>query len=155
MRTLGVDPGLFGAIACWDDDLRALAVFDAPIARTRVGNSRARATLVDAAYAQMVRALAPDRIVLELVGGVTGQSASASFNFGATFGLVRGFAAMMQVPIHFVTPQQWRAHFKVPRGKEGSRLRASQIFPAYAANFKRIKDHGRAEAALLALFPVS
>lgn len=155
MRTLGVDPGLFGAVACWDDDLEALAIEDAPIVRVGVGRSLARAVMVDAEYARLVRALCPDRVICEQVNGIKGQSASASFNFGATYGLVRGFAAMLAVPIYFVTPQQWRHTFRVPRGKAGSRLAASRMYPSHAEKFRRVKDDGRAEASLLARFPVS
>jgi crossover junction endodeoxyribonuclease RuvC len=153
--TLGCDPGLYGAVALWDDALDALVIRDAPIARIAVGKSKNRAVLVDAEYARLVRELEPDRVVIEKVGGLTGQSASASFNFGASFGLLRGFAAMLELPVYFIEPPVWRAKLRVPAGKDGSRLRASQLFPRYAELFSRAKDDGRAEAALMAVCPIS
>lgn len=152
MRTVGIDPGLFGAAACWDDDLEALCVFDAPIARVQVGRSKARAVLVDALYADGIRAMCPDAIIIEKVGGLTGQSASASFTFGATYGVVRGIAATLGVPVSFVAPPVWRSRLRVTAGKDGSRLKACQLFPAYAHLFARVKDDGRAEAALISRY---
>lgn len=154
MRTLGCDPGLYGAIACWDDDLEVLVVRDAPIAHVQVGASRDRAVLLDAEYARLVEDLCPDRMVIEEVNGITKQSASASFNFGASFGLLRGFAAMAKIPVYFVPPIVWRTRLRVRNGKDGSRLRAMQLYPAYSHLFKRVKDDGRAEAALLARCPL-
>jgi crossover junction endodeoxyribonuclease RuvC len=149
-RWLGCDPGLYGAVALWDDDLDVLVIEDAPVAHIEVGKSKNRAVYLDHEYARLVRALCPDRFVIEKVGGLTGQSASASFNFGAGYGLLRGFAAMLNVPVDFIAPPVWRARLRVPPGKDGSRLRASQIFPVYTSKFSRKKDDGRAEAALLA-----
>lgn len=151
MRVLGCDPGLFGAVALWDDALDALAIRDAPTASVVVGRSKNRTVFLDAEYARLVRELDPQAVVIEQVGGIRGQSASASFNFGAGFGLLRGFAAMFGAPVYFVAPNAWRAALRVPAGKDGSRLRAGQLFPRYAGLFARAKDDGRAEAALLAL----
>ncbi len=152
MRVLGCDPGLFGAVALWDDALEILVVRDAPVLQVAVGKSKARTVYQDAEYARLVRELEPDAIFIEQVGGLTGQSASASFNFGAGFGLLRGFAAMMQVPVAFVSPPVWRARLKVPAGKDGSRLMAGRLFPKHSALFSRVKDDGRAEAALISFF---
>lgn len=150
MRTLGCDPGLYGAVALWDDSLEILSISDAPIAHITVGKSKERAVLLDAEYARIIKATEPDRIIIEQVGGLTGQSASASFNFGASYGLLRGCAAMLGVPVHFITPQAWRSRLRVPPGKDGSRYRACQLFPRYSGLFARKMDDGRAEAALIA-----
>jgi crossover junction endodeoxyribonuclease RuvC len=154
VRILGADPGLTGAITLWDDDLEALIIHDAPTAKIAVGKSASRTVYVDAEYARLVRSLSPDRMVIEQVNGVMGQSASASFNFGAGFGLLRGIAAALEIPVYFVPPQTWRTRLRVPAGKDGSRLRASQLFPRYAAMFSRVKDDGRAESALIARCPL-
>lgn len=152
-RTLGCDPGLHGAIALWDDDLEVLVVRDAPVLQIQVGKSKARTVYNDALFAQLFRDLCPDQVVIEQVGGLTGQSASAAFNFGIGPGLLRGFAAMLEVPVHFIAPPVWRMRLRVPPGKDGSRMRASQLFPRHAGLFARVKDDGRAEAALIARCP--
>lgn len=155
-RVLGVDPGLGGAVALWDDVAdalglpAALTVHDAPTARVQVGRSKARAVYLDAEYARLIRELKPDVAVVEQVGGLTGQSASASFQFGAGFGLVRGIIAALGVPVEFVAPPVWRARLLVKPGKDGSRLRACQLYPNHAGLFARVKDDGRAESSLIA-----
>jgi crossover junction endodeoxyribonuclease RuvC len=149
-RVLGCDPGLNGAVVLWDDDLDALIIKDAPTLQIKVGKATARTIYNDAEYARIIRELAPDRANVEQVGGITGQSASASFNFGAGYGLLRGILATLQVPVTFIPPAVWQARLRVPPGKDGSRLRASQIFPAYAQMFARKKDDGRSDAALIA-----
>jgi crossover junction endodeoxyribonuclease RuvC len=152
VRSLGVDPGLNGALALWDSDDRVLRVWDAPVLEIKVGRSARRKIYQDAAYAFIIEQAAPDRVVLEEVHGIKGQSASASFNFGAGFGLVRGVAAALKIPLTLVSTARWRARLLVPPGKDGSRARASQLFPANAQAFARAKDDGRAEAALISLF---
>ena len=154
MRILGCDPGLFGAVALYDTRTSELTIRDAPIARIKVGKSDNRAVYLDAAYAAIFRELAPDEVRIEKVGGLTGQSASASFNFGAGYGLLRGCAAMMAVPVEFVPPSLWKSRLRVPPGKDGSRARACALFPRYADLFARVKDDGRAEAALIAVCPL-
>ena len=149
-RILGADPGLTGAVALWDDGLDALIIKDAPTLTIKVGKSASRIILNDAEYARIIRELAPDRANVEQVNGITGQSASASFNFGASYGLLRGILATLQVPVTYIPPAVWQARLRVPDGKDGSRLRASQIFPAYAHMFARKKDNGRSDSALIA-----
>jgi crossover junction endodeoxyribonuclease RuvC len=131
-----------------------LIIKDAPTAKIAVGKSLSRAVYVDSEYARLIRSLAPDRMIIEQVNGIKGQSASASFNFGAGFGLLRGIAAALEIPVHFVPPTVWRTRLRVPAGKDGSRLRASQLFPKYSALFVRAKDDGRAESALIARCPL-
>jgi crossover junction endodeoxyribonuclease RuvC len=81
-----------------------------------------------------------------------GQGVTSMFNFGRSYGDVRGVIGAMEVPLHFVTPQKWKKHFGLSSDKEQSRLRAIRMFPAVADSFKRKKDDGRAEAALIALY---
>jgi len=54
--------------------------------------------------------------------------------------------------VQYVTPSKWKAHFGLTRDKGVSRGMAMQRFPEYAEKFKRVKDDGRAEAALIALY---
>lgn len=148
-RILGCDPGLTGAVALYEDDLDVLIVRDAPTVKVQVGRAKGRVVYQDAEYARLIQALDPEVIIIEQVNGIMGQSASASFNFGVGFGLLRGIAAMLRVPVHFIPPATWRARLRVPAGKDGSRYRAGQLFPRYANLFARVKDDGRAEAALI------
>jgi crossover junction endodeoxyribonuclease RuvC len=77
---------------------------------------------------------------------------TSSFSFGLSYGLVRGVLAAMQVPVSLVTPNEWKRSFRLGPDKNEARLIAARLFPANASYFTRVRDDGRAEAALLALF---
>ena len=77
------------------------------------------------------------------------------FNFGKSYGMVLGVIAALDYPLHYVTPQQWQRDLKVEAGKDGNRARAMQLMPAYAQEFKRRRDDGRADAALIAYWGVT
>ena len=153
-RILGVDPGLTGAVALWDDSLDALEVRDAPTVEIKVGRSKNRTVYLKSAYKDIIKTLEPDLAIVEEVNGIKGQSASASFNFGRGLGLLEGILIAFDVPIHPVSPIAWQRALRVPAGKDGSRLRATQLYPAYSHLFSLKKHHGRAEAALIARYPV-
>lgn len=148
MRLLAVDPGLTGALAFYDKELNSLVVRDMPVAKKGQKNE-----LLEAQLAHMVRDFCPDVAVLELVHSLPKQGVSSTFKFGVCFGVLKGILAALDVPCHFLTPQQWRrvAHVQGAAGDKGaSRIRATQLFPAAAESFARVKDHGRADAALIA-----
>lgn len=152
-RVMGIDPGLGGAIALWDNDIDALRVWDMPVHVIRVGQSEKR-VLNEAQLADIIREAGPDRAVCEWVHAMPGQGVTSVFSFGAAFGIARGVLAGLRVPVTYVTPQSWQKAMRVPAGKDGSRQRATQMFPAYAHLFLRKKDDGRSDAALIALAPV-
>ena len=149
---LGIDPGLFGSFAVYDGSI--LMVYDMPIINIQ-RNSKNRNTLDRTALVHMVKQIAQVRVdacYLELVGGITGQSASAAFIFGKNCGLVEGVVAAQLIPINMVSPIKWRNALKVNAGKDGALAKARDLFPAEAKLFARKKDDGRADAALIAVY---
>jgi crossover junction endodeoxyribonuclease RuvC len=74
------------------------------------------------------------------------------FNFGMSYGIARGVLGALGVPVLFITPQEWRRSYRLPAHKDAGRIAASRLFPSYSQHFTRMMDHGRADAALLALF---
>jgi crossover junction endodeoxyribonuclease RuvC len=85
-------------------------------------------------------------------GKVRGQGAAASFTFGRSLGMVEGVLGALEIPIIFTKPSVWKALMGLSSDKKLSRDLASKKFPGHTALFARVKDDGRAEAALLALF---
>jgi crossover junction endodeoxyribonuclease RuvC len=149
-RVLGIDPGLGGALALWDNDLEALYVWDMPVHVIKVGKSSKR-VLNEGALASIVRTAAPDHAVCEWVHAMPKQGVTSVFTFGVAFGVVRGVLAALHIPVTYITPQSWQRAMKVPQGKDGSRQRASQLLPKYADRFVRSRDNGRSDATLIAL----
>lgn len=147
MAVIGIDPGLSGAAALVDDAGRLLDVFDLPV----VGDGPA--AIVDGAnLARFIRAVAPDRAVVELVSAMPKQGAASTFKFGRAVGVILGVLAAVEIPVVQVAPTRWKKAMRLDREKETSRLRAIETWPAAASEFARKRDHDRAEAALLALW---
>ena len=148
---LGVDPGLSGALAFLGVDGQ-LEVFDMPVHQLKRGGKNKReidryelARLVDA-QGSIAHAF------IEQVGAMPGQGVTSMFQFGRPTGIVEGIIAANLIPTDHVQPRVWRKAMGVRAGKDASRARASALMPRHAGLWTRIKDDGRAEAALIALF---
>ena len=143
---LGIDPGLSGALALVSDE--GLHVLDMPVAEVRgkrVIDAARLAHLVQRGFPYQ-----PNHVVLEHVQGVQGSGATSAFSFGRGFGLVEGVISALGYPLTLVRPQSWTKAVGVSRDKGEHRLVASRLFPRHADLFARVKDDGRADAALLA-----
>lgn len=140
---LGIDPGASGAVAFYFPSASdRIAVDDAPIA----------AGEVDAAtLAARIRQMAPTMAVIELVGARPGQGVVSMFRFGQATGVVTGVVLACGVPLYRVAPGRWKKHFRLSSDKEEARALALRLWPS-SAHFSRKKDHGRAEAALIARY---
>jgi crossover junction endodeoxyribonuclease RuvC len=148
MRVLGIDPGLHGALALIDTDFDdVLVVRDMPIAKTTV-----RHELVAPWLSDIVRELEPHEVYLERVHALPRQGVSSSFSFGMTYGTTRGVLAALKLPTHLVTPNEWKRALRLGADKSAARAMAANLFAREANLFARVKDDGRAEAALLAYF---
>lgn len=159
MIVLGVDPGISGAIASFNAASgKLMSVHDMPSLtrgnRHEVDTFRL-ASIVDLFARSMVLA------VVEDVGGMTyidkrgerrGQGSAASFAFGKSTGVVIGVIAAYMVPIRYVSPSAWKIAMGLSADKDLSRTRAGALFPTFKDEFKRKKDDGRAEAALMAYY---
>ncbi len=145
MKICGIDPGVAGGLALLDTDT-LLAVVDMPTfqLKKRVVNPDA--------VAEQLQAWAPEHVFLELVGSRPGEGHVGAFSFGEGVGMLRGVVAALRLPITRVTPAQWKQALKVPAAKDGARARATQLFPRAAAHWSRVKDDGRAEAAMIGLW---
>lgn len=140
---IGIDPGISGAVAFYYTTFpHLIAVEDVPT----VGKE------VDAAeLARRIVTMGPVLAVIEAVHSMPKQGVSSVFTFGQAFGTVLGVIAALNVPVQRVTPSVWKKHFRLDSDKERARALAIQMWPS-CPGFARKKDHGRAEAALLAKY---
>lgn len=140
---MGIDPGASGAISFYfpaRPDL--IAVNDMPLV----------AGEIDAAeLARSIAQFLPTLAIIEQVGAMPKQGVSSTFKFGMSYGIARGVVAALGVSTHLVTPGRWKKHFRLDSDKEKARALAIRLWPK-SGHFSRKKDHGRAEAALLARF---
>jgi crossover junction endodeoxyribonuclease RuvC len=139
---MGIDPGVSGAIAFYDRHAKTIAAHDAPIANGEIDCD---------ALARIIREVGPSLCIIEHVHAVSGNGVTSSFNFGKSYGMARGVVAACGVRIQLVSPSVWKRHYRLKADKEESRGLAILTWPGVNL-FGRKKDHGRAEAALLAKY---
>lgn len=147
MRIAGIDPGITGAIAVLDGG-QLVAVHDLPVTAKATGKGQA---LNAALLAEMVRELRIDVALLEAQRAMPGQGVTSVFSLGRTMGVLEGVLAAAGVSYRLIEPATWkRAAGLVKADKDQSRTAALQLFPGAAHHLARKKDHGRAEAMLIA-----
>ena len=148
---IGIDPGASGAIAILDGSGKLVRGFDMPIIEVKVGKAIKRRVAPYFLQDELqLYAIEGARAVVEQVGAMPGQGVSSMFAFGEAFGLVKGVLAGMKITTATVIPGRWKKDLKVNASKDGSRALAASLWPDMAGEFKRVKDDGRAEAALIA-----
>lgn len=158
---IGIDPGLSGALAIYQPDSGTLRIEDVPthtLFKAKTGGGKKAKAYVDLiALANIVdgwigAANKSPLVVIEQVGSMPGQGVASCFDFGRTTGILMGVCAAHFLRIEQVPPSVWKRVLKVPAAKDGARARASQLLPRHSHYWPRVKDDGRAEAALIALY---
>jgi crossover junction endodeoxyribonuclease RuvC len=150
---IGFDPGLDGAFTVLDKFGDIVDVFDMPTVEVKVGSSMKRQVAPQAIVAELrLFARDPCLAVIEKVAARPGQGTASMFGFGRSAGILEGVLAGMLIPYRLVTPQVWMKSLKLAQGKGASRQRAMEIFPDQADRFKRVKDDGRSDGALIAVY---
>jgi crossover junction endodeoxyribonuclease RuvC len=147
MMIIGIDPGKSGALAALTDNGHLIEVFDMPVVGTTISGA-----LLDEWIHNWVDPLAPTNVVavIEDVHAMPKQGVSTMFAFGRALGLVEGVVQGNGIPLHYVSPARWKRDMRLGRDKGASRQRAIELWPSSAPAFRRVKDDGRAEAALIA-----
>jgi crossover junction endodeoxyribonuclease RuvC len=146
LKVLGIDPGVRGGWAVVDATGGLLSAGDLPTA-----GEAAREMVSGPLLAAVVRGFDPTFAVIERVGAMPGQGVSSMFKFGRAVGTVEGVLGACGVRVLYVQPTVWKRAYGLPSDKEPARQRAVELWPAAASlHFSRKKDHGRAEAALIA-----
>jgi crossover junction endodeoxyribonuclease RuvC len=143
-KIFAIDPGITGAWAVLGHAGEFLGTGDMP---------RFAKLINGVELASIVRSYAPMTVVIERVHAMPKQGVSSTFAFGTSYGIAIGIACGTAAALHYVTPNQWKKHFRLPSGsKDASREKAVQLFPEAHRYFTLKKHHGRADALLLAKF---
>lgn len=145
MITMGIDPGVSGAIAFMENGY-FLSVHDMPLIKD--GNKNQ----VDPyALARIIRSRKVTSANVEKVSAMPGQGVTSMFNFGRSYGVILGTLGAMNIYTNLIRPVEWKNKFDlIKKEKDASRILAQELFPL--APLKRKKDHGRADAMLIGLF---
>jgi crossover junction endodeoxyribonuclease RuvC len=145
---IGIDPGISGAIAVFEGG-KLVNVIDMPTLEVDSGKTKKR-HISAVSLCNYLTVFSNAHVVIEKVGAMPGQGVSSMFNFGRSAGIIEGVVAAMHFPSTYVTPATWTKALGRAAGKDASRMRAMELFPSKADLFKRAKDDGRADAALIA-----
>ena len=153
MKIIGIDPGLSGAIAVLEQN-KVLNIFDMPVMLEGKKNKRQlnSAFLVNL-IKENIGQSKEIAVVVEQVNAMPGQGVTSMFNFGQSFGILKGICSAMQLPMYFVRPAKWKKHYNlINSDKDASRTRAIEIFPYFSSHLSKKKDSNKADAILIANF---
>ena len=153
MKIIGIDPGLSGGIAVLENN-KVLDIFDMPVMSEGKKNKRQLNS------AQLVKLIKDNiskneevSVVVEQVNAMPGQGVTSMFNFGQTFGAIKGVCAALGLPIFFVRPAKWKKHFElINSSKDSSRTKAIEMFPSLSNDLAKKKDVNKSDAILIARF---
>ena len=153
MLIIGIDPGISGAI-CFFEDGQINEIIDMPVMAD--GKKNKRQINGPQVYNEVLKRINkfPKKdiiVVIEQVSAMPGQGVTSMFNFGQSFGVVKGVCAAMQLPIHFVRPAKWKNYFDlIKTEKQASRTKVIEIFPNISHRLSKKKDVNKADAILIA-----
>ena len=153
MKLIGIDPGLSGAIAILEDK-KVIKLLDMPVMAEGKKNKRQlnSAQLVTI-ISENIKANEEVAVVVEQVNAMPGQGVTSMFNFGQTFGAIKGVCAALNLPIFFVRPSKWKKYFElINSSKDSSRTKAIEMYPSISSQLSKKKDVNKSDAILLARF---
>ena len=155
MLIIGIDPGISGAI-CFFEDGQVKEIIDMPVMAD--GKKNKRQINGPQIYNEILERINNFQkkditVVIEQVSAMPGQGVTSMFNFGQSFGVLKGICSAMQLSTFFVRPAKWKKYFGlIKTEKDASRTKVIEIFPYISSELSRKKDSNKADAVLIASF---
>ena len=155
MIIIGIDPGISGSI-CFFEKGKIIDVIEMPIMTEGKKNKKqVNGAQIYNEISQRIKKREKNevRVVIEQVSAMPGQGVTSMFNFGQSFGILKGICSAMKLPMYFVRPAKWKKYFNLINSeKDASRTRAIEIFPYFSSQLTKKKDSNKADAILIASF---
>ncbi len=155
MIIFGIDPGISGAISVLENK-KVIEVFDMP---TMIDGKKNKKQVNGAQVTNIIKKRLNDDkekeivVVVEHVNAMPGQGVTSMFNFGQSFGIIKGICAALSLPIYFVRPTKWKKHFNlIKTHKDASRTKVIEVYPEISGKLSRKKDSNKADAILIARY---
>ena len=153
MIIIGIDPGINRAISIIENK-KILEVYDTP---TMIDGKKNKRQINGAQVTNIIKEMLIRKkdivVVVEQVNAMAGQGVTSMFNFGQSFGVIKGICAALSLPIYFVRPTKWKKHFNlIKTNKDASRTKVIEVYPEISSKLHRKKDSNRADAILIALY---
>ena len=153
MLIIGIDPGISGSI-CFFKDGKIEDVIEMPTMTD--GKKNKKQVNGSQIYNEILKRTKQIdkkdiKVIIEQVSAMPGQGVTSMFNFGQSFGILKGICSAMQLPMYFVRPAKWKKYFSLINSeKDASRTKAIEIFPYFSSNLSKKKDANKADAILIA-----
>ena len=153
MLIIGIDPGISGSV-CFFEDGKILDVVEMPTMTDGKKNKKqVNGSKIYNEISQRIKHIEKKdiKVIIEQVSAMPGQGVTSMFNFGQSFGILKGICSAMQLPMYFVRPAKWKKYFNLINSqKDASRTKAIEIFPYFSTNLSKKKDSNKADANLIA-----
>ena len=155
MLVIGIDPGISGSI-CFFNEGKIVDVVEMPtMTEGKKNKKQVNGAQIFNEISERIKKLDKRdiKIVIEQVSAMPGQGVTSMFNFGQSYGILKGICSAMQLSMYFVRPAKWKKYFNLINSeKDASRTRAIEIFPYFSSHLSRKKDSNKADAILIASF---
>tara|TARA_Y100000590_G_scaffold14188_1_gene17054 strand:- start:369 stop:848 length:480 start_codon:yes stop_codon:yes gene_type:complete len=153
MIIFGIDPGVSGAISILENK-KVIEVFDMP---TMIDGKKNKKQVNGAQVTNIIKEQLKENeeiiVVVEHVNAMPGQGVTSMFNFGQSFGVIKGICSALNLPIYFVRPTKWKKYFNlIKTNKDASRTKAIEAYPEISGKLSRKKDSNKADAILIARY---
>tara|TARA_B100000029_G_scaffold247095_1_gene244031 strand:- start:82 stop:576 length:495 start_codon:yes stop_codon:yes gene_type:complete len=155
MLIIGIDPGISGSL-CFFEDGKIIDVIEMPVMAE--GKKNKRQVNGSQIYNEIfIRTKGIEKknikVIIEQVSAMPGQGVTSMFNFGQSFGVLKGICSAMQLPLYFVRPAKWKKYFNLINSeKDASRTKAIEVFPYISQQLSKKKDANKADAILISSF---
>ena len=155
MLIIGIDPGISGSI-CFFQDGKIIDVVEMPtMTEGKKNKKQVNGSQIFNEITDRIKKLDKKdiKVIIEQVSAMPGQGVTSMFNFGQSFGILKGICSAMQLPMYFVRPAKWKKYFNLINSeKDASRTKAIEIFPYFSVHLSKKKDSNKADAILIASF---
>mgnify|MGYP001361453191 FL=1 len=155
MLIIGIDPGITGSI-CFFEDGKIIDILEMPVMADGKKHKRQvnGSQIYNEIFLRTKNYNKKDiKVVIEHVTAMPGQGVTSMFNFGQSFGVLKGICSGMQLPMYFIRPAKWKKYFNLINSeKDASRTKAIEIFPYISSQLSKKKDSNKADAILIASF---
>ena len=153
MFIIGIDPGISGSI-CFFENGKILDVIEMPTMTDGKKNKKqVNGSQIFNEISKRISNKDKIKVVIEHVSAMPGQGVTSMFNFGQSFGLLKGICSAMQLPMYFVRPAKWKKFFNLINSeKDASRTKAIEVFPYFSSYLSKKKDSNKADAILIASY---
>ena len=153
MIIFGIDPGVSGAISVLENK-KIIEIFDMP---TMIDGKKNKRQINGSEVTNIIKKRLNDGkeviVVVEQVNAMPGQGVTSMFNFGQSFGVIKGICSALSLPIYFVRPTKWKKHFNlIKTNKDASRTKVIQTYPEISSKLSKKKDSNKADAILIARY---